>query len=159
MRKYYANANMLLRKFSYCLRDVKAVCSNLIASPMYCSSISTIDSFTSPNTNISENINSKLENVNKWLAAQKLCLNMLKTKYMMFHTPQRRIPKLHLSINNIDIELKVDLFNFLGLVLNTHLKRNFHVRKVANKLTQINWILSKLKHLSPQRILKLFTAL
>ena len=30
MRKYYANANMLLRKFSYCSRDVKAVCSNLI---------------------------------------------------------------------------------------------------------------------------------
>ena len=27
--------------------------------------ISTIDSFTSPNTNISENINSKLENINK----------------------------------------------------------------------------------------------
>ena len=34
---------------------------------------------------------------------------------MMFHTPQKRIPKLHLSINNIDIE-KVDSFNFLGLV-------------------------------------------
>ena len=88
---------------------------------MYCSFISTIESFTSSNTNISENINSKLENFNKWLAAQKLCLNMLKTKYMMFHTPQKRIPKLHLSINNIDIET-VDSFYFLGLVLDTHLK-------------------------------------
>ena len=88
MGKYYANANMLLRKFSYCSRDLKAVCSNLIVFPMYCSSISSIDSFTSPNTNIPESINSKLENVKKWLAAQKLCLNMLKTKYMMFHTPQ-----------------------------------------------------------------------
>ena len=71
----------------------------------------------------------------------------------MFHTPQKRIPKLHLSINNIDIE-KVDSFTFLGLVLDTHLKWNFHVRKVANKLTHINWILSKLKHIFPQKILK-----
>ena len=62
----------------------------------------------------------------------------------MFHTPQKRIPKLQLSINNIDIE-KVDSFNFLGLVLHTHLKWKFHVRKVANKLMHINWILSKLK--------------
>ena len=68
---------------------------------------------------ISDNINSELENVNKWLAAQKLCLNVLKTRYMMFHTPQKRFPKLHLSINNIDIE-KVDSFNFLGLVLDTY---------------------------------------
>ena len=49
---------------------------------------------------------------------------------------------------------KVDSFNFVGLVLDTHLKWNFHVRKVANKLTQINWILRKLKHIFPQRILK-----
>ena len=72
---------------------------------------------------------------------------------MMFHTPQKRIPKLHLSINNIDIE-KVDSFNFLGLVLDAHLKWNFYVRKVANKLAHINWILSKLKHIFPQKILK-----
>ena len=70
----------------------------------------------------------------------------------MFHTPQKRITKLHLSTNNIDIE-KVDSFNFLEIVLDTHLKWNFHVRKVANKLTHINWILSKLRHIFSQRIL------
>ena len=76
-----------------------------------------------------------------------------KTKYMMFHTPHKRIPKLHLFINNVDIE-KIDSFNFLGLVLDTYLKWNFNARKVANKLTHINWILRKLKHIIPQRILK-----
>ena len=141
--------------FNICINDIKN-CTNKFDIVSYADDttlISTIDSFTSPNTNISDNINSELENVNKWLAAQKLCLNVLKTKYMMFHTPQKRIPELHLSINNIDIE-KVDSFNFLGLVLDTHLKWNFHVRKVANKLTHINWILSKLKHIFPQKILK-----
>ena len=99
--------------FNICINDIKN-CTNKFDIVSYADDttlISTIGSFTSPNTNISDNINSELENVNKWLAAQKLCLNVLKTKYMMFHTPQKRIPKLHLSINNIDIE-KVDSFNF-----------------------------------------------
>ena len=141
--------------FNICINDIKN-CTNKFDIISYADDttlISTRDSFTSSKTNISENINSELENVNKWLAAQKLSLNVLKTKYMMFHTPQKRIPKLHLSINNIDIE-KVDSFNFLGLVLDTHLKWNFHVRKVAIKLTHINWILSKLKYIFPQKILK-----
>ena len=141
--------------FNICKNDI-INCTNTFNIVSYANDttlISAIDSFTSPNTNISDNINSELENVNKWLAAQKLYLNVLKTKYMMFHTTQNRIPKLHLSINNINIE-KVDSFNFLGLVLDTHLKWNFHVRKVANKLTNINWILSKLKHIFPQKILK-----
>ena len=36
------------------------------------------------------------------------------------------------------VECKL-LFNSLGLIFDTHLKWNFYVRKVANKLTQINW--------------------
>ena len=71
----------------------------------------------------------------------------------MFHTPQKRIPKLHLFIINIDIE-SVDSINFIGLVLDIHLKWNLYVRKVANKLTQINWVLRKLKYIFTQRILK-----
>ena len=143
--------------FNTCINDIKK-CTNKFDIISYADGttlISTIDSFTSPNTNISDNINSELENVNKWLAAQKLCLNVLITKYIMFHTPQKSIKKLHLSINNIDIE-KVDSFNFLGLVLDTHLKWNFHVRKVtvAIKLTHINWILSKLRHIFLHKILK-----
>ena len=141
--------------FNICMNDIKK-CRNKFDIVSYADDttlISTIDSFTLPNTNISDNINSELENVDKWLAAQKLCLNVLKTKYMMFHTPQKRIPKLHLSINNIDIE-KVDSFNFLRLVLDAHLKWNLHVRKVANKLTHINWILRKTKAYIPTENIK-----
>ena len=47
-------------------------------------------------------------------------------------------------------------FNLCFCLIDTQnpLKWNFHVGKVANKLTQTNWILSKLKHIVPQRILK-----
>ena len=39
MRKYYAKANMLLRKFSYCSPDVKCCMFKSYCSTMYCSSI------------------------------------------------------------------------------------------------------------------------
>ena len=116
--------------FNQYLNDIKN-CTNKFDIVSYADDttlISTIDSFTSPNTTISVNINSELENVNKWIAAKKLCLNVLKTKYMMFHTPQKRIPKLHIAINNIDIE-KLDSFNFLGLELDTYLNGTFTSEK------------------------------
>ena len=39
MRKYYANANMLLRKFSYCSPDVKCCMFKSYCAAMYCSSM------------------------------------------------------------------------------------------------------------------------
>ena len=64
--------------FNICINNIKN-CTNKFDIVSYADNttlISTINSFTSPNTNISDNINSELENVNKWLAAQKLCLNV-----------------------------------------------------------------------------------
>ena len=66
--------------FNICINDIKS-CANKFYIVSYADDttlISTIDSITSPNTNISDIINSELENVNKWLEAQKLCLNVLK---------------------------------------------------------------------------------
>ena len=39
MRKYYANANMLLRKFSYCSPDVECCMFKSYCSTMYCFSM------------------------------------------------------------------------------------------------------------------------
>ena len=39
MRKYYASANMLLRKFSYCSPDVKCCMYKSYSATMYCSSM------------------------------------------------------------------------------------------------------------------------
>ena len=40
---------------------------------------------------LSNNINSELENIYKWLCANKLSLNVSKTKFMIFHYRQRSI--------------------------------------------------------------------
>ena len=46
-------------------------------------------------------INTELTKVSEWLAANKLSLNVKKTKYMVFHTPQRKVTCPEIKINNM----------------------------------------------------------
>jgi len=63
--------------------------------------------------NMSNNINSELNNINIWLKLNKLSLNASKTKAMVFHTPQKQITQLpNLCIDGQEIEF-LDTFNFL----------------------------------------------
>ena len=48
-------------------------------------------------------INAELQNINNWLVANKLSLNVSKTKYMIFYKKPKCIPNLHLSIDNNEI--------------------------------------------------------
>ena len=71
---------------------------------------------------------------------------------MLFHQPQKRVTIPKLKINNTLIEC-VDEFNYLGLIINKHLKWNSHVNKIGNKLSQTIGVINKLKHLIPQKTL------
>ena len=65
-------------------------------------------------------INSELSNVIEWLNINKVSLNKLKSKYMIFHVPNKDTQYLTLKIDNAIIE-NVDEFNFLGLTMNANL--------------------------------------
>ena len=59
--------------------------------------------------NISQNkgeevINAELMKLWDWLGANKLSLNIAKTKYMEFHTSKRNVIYPNLKINNSNIE-------------------------------------------------------
>jgi hypothetical protein len=64
----------------------------------------------------SDNINSELALVSDWLLANKLSLNIGKTKFMVFHQPQKIVQPITLSINGIQLD-RVDSFTFLGLTI------------------------------------------
>ena len=95
-------------------------------------------------------LNDELEKISYWLLVNKLSLKKLKSKFILFHQPQKRvtIPKL----NNTFIEC-VDEFNYLRLIINKHLKWNPHVNKIGNKISQTTRVINKLKHLIPQKTL------
>ena len=47
------------------------------------------------------NINNELSKISEWLSSNKLSLNVKKTKFMVFHTPQRRVNYPVLKLNNV----------------------------------------------------------
>ena len=70
----------------------------------------------------SENkINSELDNIFNWLCSNKFPLNVSKTKFVSFHTKQKRIVYPDFKINTISID-RVSEFNFLGLTVSSDLK-------------------------------------
>ena len=65
-------------------------------------------------------VNYELSKICDWLGANKLALNVSKTKLMVFHTVNKHViyPKLKINGNNIE---RVTNFNFLSLTLSSTL--------------------------------------
>ena len=94
---------------------------------LYCN----VDKYSSNNS-----INIKLTKISNWLSSNKLSLNVKKTKFMVFHTLQRKIEYPKLIINNVAIEM-VTQFNFLGIILSSTLKWNAHIDHISKKISKV----------------------
>ena len=55
---------------------------------------STLDSFGNDREEIQNSIIRELEKIFKWLDVNKLCLNVTKSKCMIFYMLQKRVPQL-----------------------------------------------------------------
>ena len=108
-----------------------------------------LEDFNSETMN--DDINSCLDEINVWLKLNKLTVNVSKTKFMVFHK-RRDVPKLNLSLNNINIE-SVSHFTFLGIILDTALSWKYHINMIAIKISKVIGILHKLKYIFPKNIL------
>jgi len=81
--------------------------------------------------------NNELSNVDNWLVANKLAINLTKTKYIIFQTPKmsvalpKEIPTLRM--NNTRLE-KVQEIKFLGLIVNQHLSWTSHMKYLLTKI-------------------------
>ena len=89
-------------------------------------------------------INEELHKLTEWLGANKLALNISKTKYMVVHTSNRKITYPNLKINNINIE-RVTQFNFLGVMFNSHMDWSRHINYISMKISRSTGILYRLK--------------
>ena len=115
---------------------------------------------TNTHGNLSDNINKELQKVYDWLAVNKLSLNIAKTKYMIFHFPQRKINEiLDLKINDTSIS-KTSEFDFLGLRIHETLNWQPHMNKIGNKLSKLIGIFRKLnKYLPLNTLLLMYNSL
>ena len=88
-----------------------------------------------------------------WLNANKLTLNVNKSKCMFFSSKRMKVnPKVNLTINKQNIE-QVDSFKFLGYTLDEHLKWDKHICAISKKISTNIGILQKLRPVVDQRTL------
>ena len=105
----------------------------------------------------SQNINQELNKISDWMAVNKLSLNINKTKFMIFHYPQRKLSPEnipHLKINGITIQQTKE-FNFLGLTISETLQWKDHINKISNKISKTIGMMYRMKNFVNQSILKL----
>ena len=77
---------------------------------------SILDTCGTNQVDIEKSIIIELQNILKWLDVNKLCLNVSKSKFMLFHMPQKVIPCLSFIINGLQIE------NSIILIFRSHYK-------------------------------------
>ncbi len=76
------------------------------------------------------------EKLSEWFKANKLSLNLDKTKYMLFSPKQKKARlNINLFINNHEIT-QVSEIVFLGVVLDQHLSWKPQIAQVANKISK-----------------------
>ena len=115
---------------------------------------STLDVFGDTVNEIQLAIMMDLQKISKWLDLNKLCLNITKSKFMLFHMPQRITPQLHLNIKGSPIE-NVNEFNFLGLTLDCNLNFKPHTKIIAAKISRVTGVLHKLKYIFSAYLLRM----
>ena len=129
--------------FSIYINDLPKSCSKLNCI-MYADDTTLYSSLeTFDINNIEREKNYELETVNLWLKANKLSLNVKKTKYMFFHK-RKTLPHINLSLNDVIIK-NVSKFNYLGIVIDKHLSWNSHIEMIGLKVSKAIGITNHLK--------------
>ena len=127
-------------------------CSSFFTSILYADD-STFSSSITNNNDLNDTLNSELIKVCEWLESNKLCLNVKKTKYMIFNRTQTEI-NINLKINGVKLD-QVTHFNFLGLNITNNLDWARHINNICNKLSRNIGILRRLRTKLPFNVIKM----
>ena len=80
-------------------------------------------------------VNDELIKINEWFSANKLSLNVGKTKFSLFHMLGKKIQHVPmLKINKRVIE-RINTMKFLGVLLDDNLYLKEHIKYLENKIT------------------------
>ncbi len=95
----------------------------------------------------------ELDLVKEWLRANKLTLNIAKTKSMYFGLRQtlNKLNHITLSIDGQELE-QVQIFKYLGIMLDEALTFEHHVTYVCKKANQKNGVLRKIRKFLTQKL-------
>ena len=95
----------------------------------------------------------EIHKVTKWLAANKLLLNVAKTHSMLF-TFKHNVSNLKIMIDNTEIEEKCTT-SFLGVQIDNKLNLKAHISHICNKVSKSIAILRIVRSIFPLNVLKM----
>ena len=102
-------------------------------------------------------VNNELNKLNGWFKANKLSLNVDKTKYTFFHKLNQR-DKIPLKLPNLNLNNSIikreSAIKFLGIIIDENLTWTNHISTIENKISKNIGILYKAKFLLNQTCLK-----
>ena len=102
---------------------------------------------------IETKMNRELQNIANWMSANKLSLNIAKTKFMVFSTnPYLNEVKLKFEDHNIE---QIEHFKFLGTWLDPKLNWKYNTNEKCKKISQSLAVMHRIKHKIPSEILRL----
>ena len=101
--------------------------------------------------------NREVKKLHHWFVANKLTLNLRKTKFMLFSKLKKKKTKdkkFKININKYSIK-QVSEMEYLGVILDTKLNWHSHIQYVCTKLSKAAGIIYKVRKRVPQKVLLL----
>ena len=102
---------------------------------------------------LSAEISGSLTVVSRWLIANRLTLNIEKTKYMLFSPLNIPTNLLNIAIDGTPIE-RVNKFSLLGILVDDRLRFDAHISNTCSKLSRSLGVIYKMSSFFPPTILK-----
>ena len=101
-----------------------------------------------------ENVNDELKKISLWFKLNKLSLNIKKTNFILFGQKNKiiNISNLNIKIDDVIIE-QVENTKFLGVVINSTLTWQDHIKTVCKKVSKNVGILLRMRKTIPGDIL------
>ena len=107
---------------------------------------------------LAEIVNFELIKVLQWIRANKLSLNLQKTKYMLFSKSIESLP-INISFEDYPLEC-VSSIKFLGVTVDDKLSWKNHIENICNKISRNIGVINKLKTCLPLKsLLMLYSSL
>ena len=129
-------------------------CSLFADDTIFCKTSSNLET-------IKTSLNEELDKASVWFRANKLSLNVSKTKYMVFRlsSMQPVNNNFRIFINGEEVERisnenETKSFKFVGVHLDEFLNWNEHTKMVKNKVSSSLYALNQIKNVLPSKTLK-----
>ena len=103
---------------------------------------------------LEKTVNEELKKLSLWLNLNRLALNVGKTNFVIFRSPQKKSNRNVTIVMNKKALQQKDHVKYLGVLLDEHLKWKYHINQVALKISRGIGILAKLKPFLKDKLLR-----